>query len=122
ARRLRPVNATTRAGPDAGGPLARPAAHAASGHGVSVAAPSAQADSRSVGPARTIRGSLSVPGDKSISHRAALFNALGEGEARVTNFSPGADCESTLGCLRQLGVQIERDSDRLRVQGVGLGG
>ena len=63
-----------------------------------------------------------MPGDKSISHRAALFNALGEGEARITNFSPGADCESTLGCLRQLGVEIERDADRVRVQGVGLGG
>jgi 3-phosphoshikimate 1-carboxyvinyltransferase len=63
-----------------------------------------------------------VPGDKSISHRAALFNALGEGEARITNFSPGADCESTLGCLRQLGVEIERDTDRVRVKGVGLGG
>lgn len=89
---------------------------------MSVAAPSAQADMRSVQPARSVRGSLSVPGDKSISHRAALFNALGEGEARVSNFSPGADCESTLGCLRQLGVEIERDADRVHVTGVGLGG
>jgi 3-phosphoshikimate 1-carboxyvinyltransferase len=63
-----------------------------------------------------------VPGDKSISHRAALFNALGEGEASVTNFSPGADCGSTLACLTSLGVPIERDGDRIRVQGVGLRG
>jgi len=80
------------------------------------------ADLRSVAAARQVRGTLSVPGDKSISHRATLFNALGEGDARVTNFSPGADCESTLGCLRQLGVQIDRDADRLHVRGVGLGG
>jgi 3-phosphoshikimate 1-carboxyvinyltransferase len=63
-----------------------------------------------------------VPGDKSISHRAVLFNALGEGEARISNFSPGADCESTIGCLRSLGVEIERDVDCVRIKGVGLGG
>jgi 3-phosphoshikimate 1-carboxyvinyltransferase len=75
-----------------------------------------------VEPARAIRGSLSVPGDKSISHRSALFNALGEGQARITNFSPGGDCASTLGCLRSLGVDIERDADGVRITGVGLRG
>jgi 3-phosphoshikimate 1-carboxyvinyltransferase len=63
-----------------------------------------------------------VPGDKSISHRAALFNALGEGEASVANFSPGADCGSTLACLRDIGVAIERDGADVRIQGVGLRG
>ncbi|HEY0580921.1 MAG TPA: 3-phosphoshikimate 1-carboxyvinyltransferase, partial [Chloroflexota bacterium] len=77
---------------------------------------------RAVGPARSIRGTLRVPGDKSISHRAALFNALGQGEARITNFSPGADCGSTLACLRALGVPIERAADRVQVSGVGLRG
>ena len=85
---------------------------------MTVTAPAAgNPDSRAVGPARAIRGTLSVPGDKSISHRAALFNALGEGEAQVTNFSSGADCASTLGCLRDLGVAIERAADRVRVKG-----
>jgi 3-phosphoshikimate 1-carboxyvinyltransferase len=77
---------------------------------------------KTVAPARAIRGSVRVPGDKSISHRAALFNALGEGEANISNFSPGADCGSTLGCLRDLGVDIERDGARVHVRGVGLRG
>jgi 3-phosphoshikimate 1-carboxyvinyltransferase len=63
-----------------------------------------------------------VPGDKSISHRAALFNALGTGRASVTNFSPGADCASTLGCLRALGVPVHQEGHVLTVQGVGLDG
>jgi 3-phosphoshikimate 1-carboxyvinyltransferase len=63
-----------------------------------------------------------VPGDKSISHRAALFNALGDGEATITNFSPGADCGSTLACLRQLGVDLALDRDRVRIIGRGLHG
>ncbi|MHB1414663.1 MAG: 3-phosphoshikimate 1-carboxyvinyltransferase [Chloroflexota bacterium] len=52
-------------------------------------------------------GQLRVPGDKSISHRAAILNALAEGAARVENFLPGADCLSTLNCLSALGVGIE---------------
>jgi 3-phosphoshikimate 1-carboxyvinyltransferase len=87
---------------------------------VTLAAP--DATERGVGPARAIRGSVQVPGDKSISHRAALFNALGEGEANISNFSPGADCSSTLGCLRSLGVAAERHEDRVRIRGTGLRG
>lgn len=71
---------------------------------------------------RRVQGSLRVPGDKSISHRAALFNALGGGSARITNFSSGADCGSTLSCLRALGVQIEHDGDRVHLEGRGLRG
>ena len=63
---------------------------------------------------------MQVPGDKSISHRAALFNALGEGRAVITNFSSGADCGSTLACLRELGVEIERDGSRVELCGGGL--
>jgi len=77
---------------------------------------------RVVRPAGAIRGSVRVPGDKSISHRAALFNALGEGQASITNFSPGADCGSTLACLRALGVEVRRDGDRVEVLGHGLRG
>jgi len=72
---------------------------------------------RAVSAARSVRGSVQVPGDKSISHRAALFNALGEGHARISNFSPGADCASTLGCLRDLGVEVTRSGTRLDVHG-----
>jgi 3-phosphoshikimate 1-carboxyvinyltransferase len=75
-----------------------------------------------VRPSASVRGTLRVPGDKSVSHRAVLFNALGEGEATITNFSPGADCASTLVCLRQLGVDIERADDRVKIGGRGLRG
>jgi len=75
-----------------------------------------------VAPAKAVRGSLRVPGDKSISHRAALFNALGEGHAAITNFSPGADCTSTLDCLCALGATITRSADRVEIDGLGLRG
>jgi 3-phosphoshikimate 1-carboxyvinyltransferase len=70
-------------------------------------------------PTRRIRGRLQLPGDKSISHRAALLAALADGQSRLTNFSTGADCASTLACLRQLGVSIERDETCVRVEGTG---
>src|SRR5580658_9443295 len=60
-------------------------------------------------PARNILGSLRVPGDKSISHRYAMLAALAAGRSRFDNFAPGADCASTLGCVRALGCKVERD-------------
>ncbi len=77
---------------------------------------------RSVTPARHVRGMLRVPGDKSISHRAALFNAIGTGDAALTNFAPGADCASSLACIQQLGAGVERHGDRILVHGAGLRG
>ena len=71
----------------------------------------------------TLRGVIKAPGDKSISHRAVIFNSLARGEAVVTNFSPGADCTSTVNIMRSLGVQIERapsgddSGDTLRITG-----
>ena len=59
-------------------------------------------------PARFLEGSLRLPGDKSISHRAALIAALADGRSEISNFSTAADCASTLSCLRDLGVSIER--------------
>jgi len=59
------------------------------------------------GPAE-IRGCIEAPGDKSISHRAAIMNGLARGRATVSNYSPGADCLSTLACLRELGVGVEQ--------------
>jgi 3-phosphoshikimate 1-carboxyvinyltransferase len=60
-------------------------------------------------PARNILGSMRVPGDKSISHRYAMLAALAPGRSRFDNYSPGADCASTLGCVRALGCTVERD-------------
>jgi 3-phosphoshikimate 1-carboxyvinyltransferase len=60
-------------------------------------------------PARNRLGSLRVPGDKSISHRYAMLAALAPGRSRFDNFAPGADCASTLGCVRALGCNVERD-------------
>jgi len=69
-----------------------------------------------------LRGAIHVPGDKSISHRAVIFNAIATGEARVTNFLSGADCLSTIACVRALGVPVERTGDAVIVRGVGLRG
>jgi 3-phosphoshikimate 1-carboxyvinyltransferase len=70
-------------------------------------------------PARQISGSLQLPGDKSISHRAALIAALASGHSEITNFSTARDCASTLACLRQLGVSIEQSGQKLIVGGTG---
>lgn len=61
-------------------------------------------------PARNVLGSIRLPGDKSVSHRYAMLGAVAEGSTRLSNFSTGADCASTLGCLRQLGSSIQRDA------------
>lgn len=78
-------------------------------------------------PAR-LRGEITPPGDKSISHRSAILNAVANGEARVTNFSIGADCASTVEILRALGVEIDHKpgsaerGGELTVRGVGMNG
>jgi len=68
-------------------------------------------------PAGFFRGTLTLPGDKSISHRAALIGAMAEGETRVRNFSSAADCASTLSCLRGLGVAIRQEGPELVIAG-----
>ncbi len=60
-----------------------------------------------VAPARAIHGVVSVPGDKSISHRYAMLASIAEGDSRIYNYSTGADCQSTLGCMRALGIGFE---------------
>jgi len=75
-----------------------------------------------VRPARTISGSLEVPGDKSISHRYAMLAALAEGPSEIKHFSAAADCRSTLDCFSQLGVKIDIQGDRIRIDGLGLEG
>lgn len=73
----------------------------------------------SILPARQISGSVVLPGDKSISHRYAMLAAIAQGTSRLENFSTGADCASTLACLRALGVRLERDGNVVTVQGRG---
>ncbi|HZD92995.1 MAG TPA: 3-phosphoshikimate 1-carboxyvinyltransferase, partial [Candidatus Sulfotelmatobacter sp.] len=62
-------------------------------------------------PAKNILGSLRLPGDKSISHRYAMLAAIASGTTRLGNFSTGADCASTLGCVRQLGCVVRKNDD-----------
>jgi len=62
-----------------------------------------------VRPARTLQGSLTVPGDKSISHRYAMLAGLAEGTSRLSNFSTGADPHSSLGCMEALGATVEHN-------------
>jgi 3-phosphoshikimate 1-carboxyvinyltransferase len=72
-----------------------------------------------ISPARRIKGAVRLPGDKSISHRAALIAALANGRSHISNFSTSRDCASTLACLVQLGVSIEREGNDIRVAGAG---
>ncbi len=72
-----------------------------------------------VQPSDTFRGRFTLPGDKSLSHRLAILGALAEGETRIFNFSAAADCESTLGCLSALGVDVRREDGAVLVLGAG---
>ena len=74
-----------------------------------------------VSPAREIEGIVTLPGDKSISHRYGMLAAIAEGPSRIANYSTGADCQSTLGCMTALGARIERDAEgRVTVEGGAL--
>src|SRR6266436_6762327 len=70
-------------------------------------------------PAKTLAGSIRLPGDKSISHRYAMLGATAEGSTKLENFSTGADCASTLGCIRALGVKVERSNGSVLIEGRG---
>ena len=75
---------------------------------------------RIIAPARNILGSLRLPGDKSISHRYALLGGLAHGTTRLTNFSTGADCASSLGCVAAMGAKVTRgDNGSAEIEGVG---
>ncbi|HXQ98016.1 MAG TPA: 3-phosphoshikimate 1-carboxyvinyltransferase [Candidatus Limnocylindrales bacterium] len=71
-------------------------------------------------PARTASGPVVLPGDKSISHRYALLAALANGVSKIDNFSPAADCQSTLDCLKRLGIRIEISKAGVRICGADL--
>lgn len=69
-----------------------------------------------------LHGEVTVPGDKSISHRAVMLGALSKGTTSVTHFLKGADCLSTIDCFRRLGISIEEKQDELLIYGKGLHG
>ncbi|MCJ7555259.1 MAG: 3-phosphoshikimate 1-carboxyvinyltransferase [Ignavibacteriaceae bacterium] len=71
---------------------------------------------------KSIQGEISLPGDKSISHRALIFSAMTAGESVIENISDGIDVRSTINCLRQLGVNISEENNLIKVQGVGYKG
>lgn len=73
-------------------------------------------------PARSLKGEIHIPGDKSISHRSVMFGALAGGMTEVTHFLQGADCLSTISCFQKLGIAIENQQGRICIHGKGLHG
>jgi 3-phosphoshikimate 1-carboxyvinyltransferase len=71
---------------------------------------------------QVVAGRLRVPGDKSISHRYAMFAAIADGTSHLTGYAPGADCAATLACLEALGARITRAAGAVTIEGLGLGG
>ncbi|PWU68645.1 3-phosphoshikimate 1-carboxyvinyltransferase [Gracilibacillus dipsosauri] len=71
---------------------------------------------------RSLKGNISVPGDKSISHRAVMFGSLAKGETRITNFLAGEDCLSTIAAFQAMGVDIVRNNDSVQIQSQGIKG
>lgn len=77
---------------------------------------------KTVKPAAGLNGTITLPPDKSISHRSALFAAISDGDSIIENYSPAADPESTLHCLQQLGVKVRRDGNKVSIEGAGRHG
>jgi len=77
---------------------------------------------RRLEPVRWLRGTVSLPGDKSISHRMAMLAAIAEGETFIAGYSESADCAATLDCLRRLGVRCQRTAKGVCITGVGKRG
>lgn len=69
-----------------------------------------------------LRGEIQIPGDKSISHRSIMISSLGDTPVEITNFLLGADCLSTINCMKKLGVKIEQTAEKIFVTGNGLHG
>ena len=70
----------------------------------------------------SLHGEVTIPGDKSISHRSIMFGSISDGMTEVTHFLEGADCLSTIACFQNMGIAIERDHDTIRIHGKGLHG
>ncbi|KAA0550251.1 3-phosphoshikimate 1-carboxyvinyltransferase [Bacillus sp. BGMRC 2118] len=69
-----------------------------------------------------LNGTIDIPGDKSISHRAVMFGALAQGTTQIEHFLPGEDCQSTISCFRQMGLNIDQTNESVRVIGTGWKG
>ena len=69
-----------------------------------------------------LKGEVTVPGDKSISHRSIMFGSIAKGTTEVHNVLQGADCLSTMDCFRRLGIEIEKKGDSVLIHGKGLHG
>ena len=80
------------------------------------------ANMRIIRRAAGLRGEVSVPGDKSISHRSVMLGSVALGTTEITNFLEGGDCLSTISCFRKMGISIEKKSDTLLVHGKGMHG
>lgn len=75
-----------------------------------------------INPIHSLRGTLAVPGDKSISHRAVIFGSLSDGVCNISHFLMSDDCRATIDCFRKMGVFINCDGDSVTIHGVGLHG
>src|SRR5579862_2253885 len=75
-----------------------------------------------IAPAASISGVITLPGDKSVSHRYAMIASIAEGPTSIHNYSTGADCHSTLGCMRAMGIEITGEGTEFVVRGKGLDG
>ena len=82
----------------------------------------AAADRARISPIARAEGRVSVPGDKSISHRYAMLAALADGKSAIAGYSPGADCAATLECLRLLGVGVTSENNKIVIEGQGRNG
>ena len=77
---------------------------------------------KQISPATSVSGAIQLPGDKSISHRYAMLASIAEGPTKISNYSTGADCQSTLACMRALGAANETQDGVVCVHGQGLDG
>lgn len=71
---------------------------------------------------KSLKGEITVPGDKSISHRGVMFGAISEGITELTGFLDGADCRSTISCFKAMGIDITQEHDHVVIHGKGLKG
>ena len=77
---------------------------------------------RTISPVKGLKGEVTIPGDKSISHRSIMLGSIALGTTEITHFLEGADCLSTIGCFRKMGVEIEQKPSSILVHGKGLRG
>ena len=72
---------------------------------------------RTIRPVKGLKGEVTIPGDKSISHRSIMLGSIALGTTEITHFLEGADCLFTIDCFRRMGVEIERKPSCILVHG-----